>query len=56
LANKTTTAAKILKNYPIYSNSCEVRINGYEDSIAVSLNEINTQYNVIESANTHEIA
>ena len=56
LANKTTTAAKILKNFPIYSNSCEVRINGYEDSLAVSLNDINTQYNVIESANTHEIA
>ena len=56
LANKTTTAAKIIKNYPIYSNSCEIRINGYEECIDVSLNDINVQYNVVESVSTQEIA
>ena len=56
LANKTTEAFKILKNFPIYSNNCEVRINGYEDRIAVSINEINIQYNVVKSSNTQEIA
>lgn len=56
LANKTTEAFKILKNFPIYSNNCEVRINGYEDKIAVSINEINVQYNVVKSSSTQEIA
>ena len=56
LANKTTEAFKILKNFPIYSNSCEIRINGYEDKIPVSLNDINTQYNIVQAVNTQEIA
>lgn len=56
LANKTTEAYKIDKNFPIYSNSCEVRINGYENKLATSINDINIQYNVVETANTQEIA
>ena len=56
LASKTTEAFKILKNFPIYSNSCEIRINGYEDKLQVSVNDINTQYNLVESANTQDIA
>ena len=56
LANKTTEAFKIDKNFPIYSNSCEVRVNGYEDKLAVSINDINVQYNVVESVNTQDIA
>ena len=56
LANKTTTAHKILKKYPIFSRNSEIRINGYEDTIDISLNEINTQYNLVESARTQEVA
>ena len=56
LANKTTEAFKILKDFPIYSRKCDVRINGYEEKLEVSINDINTQYNLIQSANTQEIA
>ena len=56
LANKTTEAFKILKNFPIYSSNCEIRINGYEDKLGVSINDINEQYNVVRSAETQEIA
>lgn len=56
LANKTTEAFKILKNFPIYSNNSEIRINGFEEKLAVSINDINTQYNLVESAYTQEIA
>jgi len=52
LANKTTEAFKILKNFPIYSNNSEIRVNGFEEKLAVSINDINTQYNLVESAYT----
>jgi len=41
LANKTTEAFKILKKFPIYSSKCEIRINGYEEKLGVSINDIN---------------
>jgi len=41
LANMTTTAMKILKNYPIYNGACDIKVNGYEEKLAVSINEIN---------------
>lgn len=56
LANQTTEAFKILKNFPIYNRESEIRINGFEDTIAISINELNQQFNVIESAQTQEIA
>ena len=56
LANKTTEAFKIMKNFPIYSTNAEIRINGYEEKLAVSINDINAQYNIVESVNTQDIA
>ena len=56
LANSTTEAFKILKEYPIYSGRCEVRVNGFEDRLGVSINDINAQYNIIEAVNTQEVA
>ena len=35
--------------------ACPV-INGYEDSLDVSINEINEQYNLVESSRTQDIA
>ena len=56
LANKTTEAFKILKKFPIYSSKCEIRINGYEEKLGVSINDINAQFNLVESVSTQEIA
>jgi len=52
LNNAVTTATKIIKNYPIYSRSADIRINGYEDKLDVSINDINVQYNLVESVHT----
>lgn len=54
LSNRETTAFKILKDYPIYNSRCIVRVNGYEDVLGVSINDINVQYNIIDSAFTQE--
>lgn len=56
LSNKATTAFKVLKDFPVYNSRCIVRINGYEDTLGVSINDINTQYNIIESAYTQDAA
>lgn len=56
LNNSETTAVKILKNYPIYSKRADLVINGYEDTLDVSINEINEQYNLVESSRTQDIA
>ena len=56
LANKTTEAFKILKKFPIYSSNCEIRVNGYEEKLGVSINDINAQFNLVKSVNTQEIA
>lgn len=56
LNNPVTTAKKIIKNYPIYSRIADIRINGFEDTLDISINTINAQYNLIESARTQDTA
>lgn len=51
-----TTAFKIIKDYPIYNNVCSVSINGYEEQIEVSLNDINVQYQLVNAAQTQASA
>jgi hypothetical protein len=51
-----TTAFKIIKDYPIYNNVCSVNINGYEEQIEVSLNDINVQYQLVNAAKTQASA
>lgn len=56
LNNSVTTAVKILKNYPIYNRSADIRINGFEDKLDVSINDINVQYNLVEAVHTQDVA
>lgn len=56
LNNKATVAYKILKEYPIYGSRCKVRVNGYEDQVEVSINDINIQYNIVNSCYTQDTA
>ena len=56
LNNYETTAHKIAQYYPIYNTICDLRINGFEDQLDVSINDINNQYNLVESAKTQDIA
>lgn len=50
--NETTESFKILKTYPIYNGIAKIVINGFEDTESVSINDINVQYNIVDSALT----
>lgn len=54
--DETTTAFKILKKYPVNNNRSQIVVNGFEDKIEVSLNDINTQYQIVDSAYTQASA
>lgn len=50
--NETTESFKILKTYPIYNGIAKIVINGFENTESVSINDINVQYNIVDSALT----
>lgn len=50
-ANEIVSSFKIDKNFAVYNNIARVNINGFENITQVSLNDINMQYNVVDSAN-----
>lgn len=50
--NEITTSFKIDKKYNIYNGISTVVINGFETLEEVSINDINVQYNVVDSALT----
>lgn len=47
-----TSAYKIAQTYPINKNSCDITITGIEKAIEISLNEINSGYNIVSEAKT----
>lgn len=47
---ETTTAAKVSKKFNIYNNIAKVTITGFESIEKTSVNDINTGYQVVESA------
>lgn len=50
--NETTESFKILKTYPVYNGISKIVINGFENTESVSINDINVQYNIVDSALT----
>lgn len=50
--NEITTSFKINKNFNINNGISKITINGFESKQSVSINDINVQYNVVDSANT----
>ena len=50
--NRVVQAYKINNKYPVINNKCSIIINGEEDIQEISLEEINTQYFVIDKAKT----
>ena len=50
--NEITESFKILKTYPIYNGISKIVINGFERTEQVSINDINVQYNIVDSALT----
>lgn len=47
---ESTTAYKITKQFAVYNNIAKIFITGFENVIETSINEINTGYNIVESA------
>ncbi len=47
-----TESYKIIKSYPIYNGIAKIVINGFENTESVSINDINVQYNIVNSALT----
>lgn len=47
-----TSSYKILKTFPIYNGVAKITVTGFEQTQQVSLNDINVQYNIVDSANT----
>lgn len=50
--NELTTSFKINKNYNINNGISRITINGFESKQSVSINDINVQYNVVDSVTT----
>lgn len=47
-----TTSHKILKTFPIYNGISKITINGFEQTSEISINDINVQYNIVDSVET----
>ena len=48
--NEVTTSFKVQKQFSVYNNVSKINITGFEQADAVSINDINVAYNVVESA------
>lgn len=50
-----TLGYKVYEKYPIYNQIAKVNITGFEKTVDISIDELNTQYNLVSNAKTQTV-